>query len=442
MPSSREKLLIVDVAALGWDLLASRDRTRLAGLQFAPMETAFPAVTCTAQASFRTAAVPGEHGMVANGRYWPELAKVMFWEQSAGLVTGERIWSSARRAGRSVGLLFWQQSLGEQADLVLSPAPIHKHHGGMIMDCYSRPAELYPRLRERLGTFKLHRYWGPLARPGVGDWIARATAEVMADPAPDVLLTYLPTLDYDLQRHGPAGRQAEASLAALAEQLTLLVDAAEPLGYDLAVFGDYAIAPCAGAAELPNLALRRAGLLAVREVRGMLYPDLYTSRAVAMVDHEIAHVFVRDEADLADTRRTLERLPGVGAVLDRAAQRELGCDHPTGGELLAIAAEGRWLAYPWWQGRRQRPDYATHIDIHNKPGFDPCELFFGWPPPSVSVDTSRIGGTHGRAGAARRVATARTFELPGEPADLLSLAGMIRDRLGGEPSSPDERSME
>jgi hypothetical protein len=38
------------------------------------------------------------------------------------------------------------------------------------------------------------------------------------------------------------------------------------------------------------------------------------------------------------------------------------------------------------------------VDIHNKPGFDPCELFFGRVPWQVSTDPSRIGGTHGAPG--------------------------------------------
>ena len=77
--------------------------------------------------------------------------------------------------------MFWQQSLGEDADLVLSPAPIHKHHGGMIQDCYARPAGLYARLCEAVGRpFSLMHYWGPFASPKAGDWIAAASAEVMA----------------------------------------------------------------------------------------------------------------------------------------------------------------------------------------------------------------------------------------------------------------------
>lgn len=417
----RKKLLVIQVAALDaafeWP-----------GQSLAPMQAAFPAVTCTASATFRTAELPARHGMVANGRYFSELHRPLFWEQSADLVEGERIWAPLREAGGKAGMLFWQQSLGESVDVLLSPAPIHKHHGGMIMDCYSQPPGLYDRLKRSLGPFKLGRYWGPLASEAVGDWIAVATAEVMADGdlAPDLLMTYLPSLDYQLQRHGPGHKRCEKAAATTAAQLDTLTAAAERAGYDWLVFGDYAIGGATGVAR-PNLALREAGLFATRDVAGMAYPDFHTSRAFAVVDHEIAHVHVGDPADLPAAEAALAALPGVGRLLDRAAQAEIGTDHPHGGDLLAIAAEGCWFAYPWWTDRREAPDFATHVDIHNKPGFDPCELLFGFPPPNVSTDANRIGGTHGRVDGGREVGFATSLENLPQPDNLLDLARSVAE---------------
>ncbi len=425
------KLLIIQTAALGRRLLAQAGVDRIGELPVTETAAVFPAVTCAAQASFRTASPPKAHGMVANGRYFPELAKVLFWEQSARLVAGERIWRGFRARGRRVGMLFWQQSLGEAVDMVLSPAPIHKHHGGMIMDCASRPAELYSRLCDEVGTaFKLSRYWGPMASAKVGDWIAAATACVVeSDDAPELLLTYLPTLDYDLQRHGPGHAKARAALGRAITQLTAMVTAARQRDYDVLVWGDYAIGPCERAV-LPNRALRQAGLLATRSVKGMAYPDFFHSRALAVVDHEVACVHVVNPADIPATREVLAGLDGVAEVLAGPELAEVGMDHAHAGQLVLLAAEGCWFAYPWWADKRERPDYATHIDIHNKPGFDPCELFFGWPPPSVCQDPSRIRGTHGRVGPDRAVAVATTLELPAQPESIQSLAGQVKDWLG------------
>ena len=426
-----KKLLVVQAAALGWDLIAP-DGAAWVGMNFVPIETVFPAVTCTAQASFRTAGAPADHGMVANGLYHRALGKAMFWEQSAHLVGGERIWQGFRERGGTVAMLFWQQSMGEAADVLCTPAPVHKHHGGMIETCHTRPAGLYETLCKRIGRpFKLRHYWGPLASAKAGDWISRATVEVMrdADLAPDLCLAYLPTLDYDLQRYGPGHPKAAAALAAVEVQLARLLTAADACNYDVVIVGDYAIGAVSGPAVLPNAALLDAGLLAVRDVGGGLYPVLPDSRAFALCDHEVAHVYVRHAGDLAAARDVLAAVDGVAEILDRDDLTYGRTGHPNGGELVILAERGRWLGYPWWTDKRRRPDYATHIDIHNKPGFDPCELFFGWPPISVTTDTSRMRGSHGRVGPDRRVAATATIPLDRGLTSLVDLASAVRDWL-------------
>ena len=422
-----KKLLVIDVAALGWDL-AREHQLRVPGLEFKPLTPAFPALTCPAQAAFRTAAPASTHGMVANGLYHRDLRKPMFWEQSAGLVQGPRIWEEFRRRGGRVGVTFWQQSLGEDVDLVLSPRPIHKHSGGLMQDCYSQPEDLYARLCARVGaSFNLMHYWGPLASAKASAWITGAVTALLELPElrPDLLLTYLPHLDYDLQRVGPHHAKAAAAVRQLEGFLGRLLAAARASGHEVLVFGDYSIRATSGPAVLPNLALRQAGLLGVRPIQGMAYPDFWYGRAFAMVDHEVAHVICRTDADRDAARAVLERLDGVHRVLDRPAQRELGLDHPQSGELVLLAKPGRWFAYPWWTEKREAPDFAGHVDIHNKPGYDPCELFFGWPPGTVSQNTARIGGSHGLLGADGQVAWAATCDL-GPPGDLVGLAAAVR----------------
>jgi len=412
-----KKLLVIQVAGLSRPI-------ELAGMALRPIQSVLPAVTCTVQASFRTASPPASHGMVANGLFCRSLARPMFWEQSARLVAGPRIWEDFRRRGRTVGMMFWQQSLGENVDLILSPAPIHKHHGGMIEACYCKPADLYNRLVAAVGEpFKLRHYWGPLASAKAGDWIADATAAVLADEslAPDLLLTYLPTLDYDLQRHSPDHRRCDKAAAALTRQLQCLLRAADRTGRDVLLFGDYCIAPVGGAV-FPNRALLEAGLLTAREVGGMLYPDLFASQAFAMVDHEIAHVYIPDGRDIPVAAEVLQSLPGIADVLARGEQLSLGLAHANSGQLILLAEPGKWLAYPWWTDSRHAPDYAGHVDIHNKPGFDPCELFFGWPPGSVSTNAARVRGSHGRVGKGRDVLWGSSLSFAPDPADLIELA--------------------
>lgn len=425
------RLVIIQAAGLGYDFLTAIAGRNWDGLTFKPLAGVFPALTCTAQATFRTAAPVASHGMVANGLFLRELRRPLLWEQSSALVSGSRIWDTFRQRGKRVALLFWQQSLGESVDFILSPAPIHKHGGGMVDSVYSQPAGLYESLCQSLDSrFSLHRYWGPLASPASSEWIARATAHLLADSrhAPDLCLTYLPALDYDLQRHGPAHPSARRALNTLLEQLTLIRTAADSQGYDLIVFGDYAIG-AATRSLFPNRCLREAGLFKTRTVANRLYADFHTSRAFAMVDHEVAHVYVRHPSDIEATRTALAGLEAIDTIMDVPAQHEAGIAHPHGGELLLRAKPGAWFAYPWWTGKREAPDYASHVDIHNKPGFDPCELFFGWPPVSVSQDTTRIKGSHGTVGQGREVAWATTCQFAGNPATLQDLALLVKHHL-------------
>lgn len=420
------KILVVQVAALGHGLTCEfADMATGFPLQFRPLQTTFPAVTCTAQATFRTAAWPHRHGMVCNGLYDRERRKVEFWNQSTFLLSPERIWNGFRQAGRTVGMMFWQQSMGETVDLLLSPAPVHKHRGGIIQDCYSQPPELYVSLCRGLGrSFNLRHYWGPLASRKATRWITGATVEVMASVAPDLLLTYLPHLDYTLQKNGPADvYPCRRAFAELVEQLIVLHHAASENGYRILVWGDYAITP-AKRVVFPNRRLREAGFFAVRRIEGMTYPDLHASRAFAMVDHQTAHVFVQGDGDLGTVRRCLENTPGI----DRVADRSEAMDHPNAGDLILTADRGAWFAYPWWTDKREAPDYAAHVDIHNKIGFDPCELLLGrLLPPQISLDPSRVMGTHGRND--EPVAYATDLALPETPETVVALSRGLQDVL-------------
>ncbi len=425
-----DKILVIQVAALGHEFLKKHTGGGdFCGLTFGPMDSVFPATTCPVQASFRTASTPSDHGVVGNGFFSREFSRPFFWEQSSSLVSGKRFWEPFRASGKSVGVIFWQQSLGTDADIVLSPAPIHKHHGGMIQDCFSRPEGLYAGLKREIGRgFNLMHYWGPWASRRSTEWIVEATKKVMSNPGPDLLLTYLPHLDYELQKSGPDSAAATQAFDEIRGFLGDLVEGAHKAGYHVIVFGDYAIMQVSRPVH-PNRTLREAGFMSVRRIGKMLYPDLYASRAFAVVDHQVAHVIVKDPTDIGAVRDVLSDLSGVAKVLDADGKREAGIDHPRAGDLVLVAERDSWFAYPWWTSASETPDYATHVDIHSKPGYDPCELFTGWWPFATSTDASKICGSHGLVGKNLEVSWATDIPLESAPRSIVALGRAIGEQL-------------
>ena len=375
------KKLTVIAAGLGYGLLERNGMTEIAGLKFTPKASVFPAVTCVAQASLRTGLTPAEHGMISNGYWSEELQKPIFWEQSCKLVKGERVWS------KSSGVFFFQQSLGENVDLIVSPAPIHKHGGGMIMGCYTKPTGMAEVLKKLCGKFPLWRYWGPLASPKVGRKCISYFEEMTNVHDVDEAYLYLPTLDYAAQKYGPDSSAAKAALKEFRKQLERIADIAMHRGCELKVMGDYEITGVTQEPALPNVILRREGFFKTRTVGGMSYPDFYQSTAFAMCDHEVA-VIVGPEREKA-----AEILLGtgefeVGSLGSIGSTGTANCQLPTTNYQLLLAKQGSWCGYEWWTDKREAPDFASHVDIHNKPGYDPKELFF--------FNKGVVKGTHGR----------------------------------------------
>ena len=368
------KTLNVIAAGLGYRLLEGNGMLEIAGLKFSPAPSVFPAVTCVAQASLRTGLPPAEHGVVSNGWWSETLRRPFFWEQSANIVKGPRVWDERRAAGGTVGLFFFQQSLGESADVIISPAPIHKHGGGMIMACYTKPTGMESVLKKLCGGFPLWRYWGPFASPKVGRACIRWFEEMTNVHDVDEAYLYLPTLDYAAQKKGPGSPAAIAALKEFRKQLERLSDICMRRGCELKVTGDYEITEVTSEPVLPNVVLRRAGLFKTRTVGGMSYPDFYQSQAFAMCDHEVC-ILIGPESDKAE-----EALLATGRY-------DLP-DSPVPGHRILIAKPGSWCGYEWWTDRREAPDFASHVDIHNKPGYDPKELFL--------FNRGTVMGTHGR----------------------------------------------
>ncbi len=344
------------------------------------LRTVTPAVTCSVQSTLVTGLAPSGHGIVANGWYFRDLSEVWLWRQSNRLVAGEKLWETAKARDPkfTCAKMFWWYNMYASADWSATPRPMYPADGRKIPDHYAHPYALHDELDAKLGPFPLFKFWGPLTDISSTEWIAQATLHVMRTRNPTLTLTYLPHLDYNLQRLGPdlSHPRVQQDLKELDAVCGTLIDAAEASGRDVIVVSEYGITPVTDAVHI-NRALREAGLIAVRpEEHGREILDPGASAAFAVADHQIAHVYVNDGARLAEVRALLEKLDGVERVLDEAGKRELGLDHPRSGELVAISKAERWFSYYYWLEDRLAPDFARTVDIHRKPGYDPVELFF------------------------------------------------------------------
>ncbi len=372
-------VVVVDVVGLTPRLLPLMPRlSRLAGEGFcAELGTVLPAVTCAVQSTLLTGLAPGRHGIVGNGWYFRELGEVLLWRQHNALVRGEKVWEAARRArpGYRAANLCWWYAIGASTDVTLTPRPVYHADGRKSPDCYTRPAALHDELERRLGPFPLFSYWGPAAGIASSRWLGQAAAHVLDEYRPDLTLLYLPHLDYDLQRFGPESAEAVAAAAQVDEVVGGVVEAARARKAVVVVLSEYGIT----GVRLPvdvNRHLRRAGLLEVYTQAGMEYLDPWASRAFAVADHQVAHVYVRDPGMVTKVRDLLAELDGVDEVLDLDGKRAAGLDHERAGELVAVAEPDAWFTYYYWLDDARAPDFARTVDIHRKPGYDPAELFF------------------------------------------------------------------
>ena len=377
------KLLVILAVGLSPELIG-KHTPNIARLSKAggirPLTTVLPAVTCSAQASLVTGEMPSGHGIVANGWYFRDLSEVMLWRQSNRLVGGEKIWDAARKrdADFTVAKMFWWYNMYADVDWSATPRPMYPADGRKIPDHYANPPELHDELDARFGQFPLFKFWGPLADITSSQWITQATLHVMETRDPVLTLTYLPHLDYNLQRLGPdlSHPRIHADLNEIDAECGTLIEHAERHGRDVIIVSEYGITPVTDAIHI-NRALREAGFIRVRpEEYGREQLDPGASQAFAMADHQIAHVYLQPQAPKQQIKQLIEGLDGVEMVLDDEGKRAHGLAHSRSGELVAVAKADRWFSYYYWLDDTIAPDYARTVDIHRKPGYDPVELFF------------------------------------------------------------------
>jgi len=343
-----------------------------------------PAVTCTAQSTYLTGRMPSGHGIVANGWYHRELAEVQFWKQSNQLVHGRKVWEELREliTGFTCAKLFWWYNMYSTADWSITPRPMYPADGRKVFDIYTAPMNLRHEIKKDLGEFPFATFWGPAAgmkSPQGGPdaasrWIAESAKWIENRHEPTLSLIYLPHLDYNLQRLGPAHPAIARDVQAIDAIVGGLIDFLQQRGVSVLLLSEYGLTPVDTPVHL-NRVFRQQGWITIKDELGLELLDCGASRAFAVADHQIAHVYLNDRSLSKPARDLMEKQPGVARVLNPAGKAAMGLDHPRAGDLVVLAKENAWFTYYYWLDDALAPDFARCVDIHRKPGYDPVELF-------------------------------------------------------------------
>jgi predicted AlkP superfamily pyrophosphatase or phosphodiesterase len=389
-----QKTVVINVVGLTTRLIGEYTpflKQWTAKAQQAIIQPPLPAVTCSSQATFLTGKMPEVHGIVANGWYFRDECEVKLWRQSNKLVEAPKIWEVLREqnSGFTCANMFWWYNMYSSVDFSVTPRPQYLSDGRKMPDCYSQPAGLRDRLQAKLGTFPLFDFWGPRTTIKSSQWIADASKLVDEWHNPTLTLIYLPHLDYNLQRYGLDFSKIGKDLQEIDAVVKDLILFYEERGANVVILSEYGITNVNQPVDI-NRVLRKAGYIAVREERGTELLDAGVSKAFAMADHQIAHVYVNDPAEIPKVKKLLENTPGIEKVLDEEGKRQHKINHPRAGELVAIADKQAWFTYYYWLDDAKAPDFARIVDIHRKPGYDPVEMFAN---PEIKMLPVKVGFT-------------------------------------------------
>ena len=389
-----KKTVVLNVVGLTSSLIGEHT-PRLAGWaekgQVAAIDPVIPAVTCSAQSTYVTGKWPSEHGIVANGWYFRDLCEVKLWRQANALVQAPKIWDVAREIDPSFTCanLFWWYNMHSTVDYAVTPRPMYPADGRKLPDIYTEPAELRPQIQEDLGPFPLFKFWGPNTSVESSQWIADSAKWMEERHNPTLTFVYLPHLDYCLQKFGPEPENIATDLKEIDAVCGDLIDYYEARGAQVVVLSEYGVTRVNQPIHINRL-LRQQGLISVREELGLELLDPGASKAFAVADHQIAHVYINDPEVIPQVKALLEATDGIEMVLDEQGKQNFHLDCDRSGELVAIAKPEAWFTYYYWLDDAKAPDFARTVDIHRKPGYDPVEMFVN---PELTLPMVKIGWT-------------------------------------------------
>ena len=375
-----KKLLVLNVVGLTHELISKEYSPFLYSFlekgKKSYLEPPIPAVTCTSQAEMLTGKSANEHGIVANGWYFKERSEVKLWQQSNHLVKEKKVWDELKKLNQkfSVTNMFWWYNMYSTADYSVTPRPIYRADGAKYPDTYAQPQEFNDYLKKKLGNFPLFSFWGPKTNIKSSQWIADATVEAIDRYQSNLVFCYLPHLDYNLQRWGTKDKRILKDITEIDGVVEKLVKQSKEKGYKTMILSEYGIQNVDTPIHI-NRILREQGYIATRIECREEHFDAGASEAFAVADHQLAHIYVKNNDNIERVVEVLKKQENIQEILTGEERDKYNLDQERSGDIICLAKKNAWFTYYYWLDEKKVPDYAKTVDIHRKAGYDPVELF-------------------------------------------------------------------
>ena len=233
--------------------------------------------------------------------------------------------------------MFWWYNMYSKVDYSVTPRPQYRANGLKVP--IAIPSHLIYEINYNAnwGHF-LFNFWGPRTSIKSSEWIANASLKVHEWNDPDLMLIYLPHLDYVLQKFGHNPKYLDNDIAEIDRVCAQLITALEDKGVQVNILSEYGITDVNKPIHINRL-FRSMDLVEVREENGLELLDAGASKAFAMADHQIAHVYINDKSKQSQITDNLRAHPDIELVLNADEQSEYHINHDRSGDLVVVAKE-------------------------------------------------------------------------------------------------------
>ena len=390
--------------------LRPRDLRHMPGLRSlvaagdqAPLVPSFPCASWPVQANLLTGQLPRRHGVIASGCYHRQQGDVELWNSSSDIVSAPMIWDTLRDHHPELISAAWFPMVAGscRSNYVCSTQSHYLQQPDEQDACDTRPGQLYNTLRHELGSIPQADAGQTEMQFDTSAWMARSASRVAHSVQPHLFYLSFSHLLETAQQHGPDSPNTRDALAELDRALGILIDGFQSAyeGRNLLwlVTSEFVITPV-DHVSYPNRRLREAGLLEVKNLADGEHLDLDNSLAWAFVDHQYAHVYVKDSTSsiIREVTRLFTREAGIDQVLCGPELADLHLDHPRSGEVVLISSPNSWQAYYWWMEDAHAPQFARQpTGSIMKPAIDPLELYADRRDGTIPLNTKLIQGSYG-----------------------------------------------